>query len=72
MAIIDICLDLIVLSLPVPAIKKLHMSFKRKIQLSAIFFLGGFCVIASAIRLYYTYRLIYVRDLGISPVESTC
>ncbi|PYH91564.1 hypothetical protein BO71DRAFT_486146 [Aspergillus ellipticus CBS 707.79] len=47
--------DLLVLCFPIPVIHKLQMSTRQKVQVLAIFWLGMFCCIASAIRFYYIY-----------------
>ncbi|MCJ1409838.1 hypothetical protein MMC19_003921 [Ptychographa xylographoides] len=49
----DLVLDIAVLSLPLPVIKNLHLTTKRKISVACMFWLGIFCVISSAVRLYY-------------------
>ncbi|QSZ31471.1 hypothetical protein DSL72_001036 [Monilinia vaccinii-corymbosi] len=56
-AAVDIFLDLAVLSLPFPVIKGLHMPTDKKIYVSAVFLLGGFCLISSCIRLYFSQKL---------------
>jgi len=50
---LDIAVDLFILCLPIPVIKTLHMQTRRKVQLLGIFWLGLFCVISAAVRLYY-------------------
>lgn len=40
MAALDVTLDLLVLALPLPAIKGLKISFKKKLSVMAIFWLG--------------------------------
>ncbi|MCJ1246110.1 hypothetical protein MMC30_003315 [Trapelia coarctata] len=49
----DILSDLLTLCLPIPMIRSLQLSTRRKWILSSVFGLGGFCVVSSAIRLYY-------------------
>ncbi|KAI4146222.1 MAG: hypothetical protein LQ340_006005 [Diploschistes diacapsis] len=51
----DLILDILILSLPIPAVLALNTSPKRKYQLIAIFWLGLFCVIASACCIYYVW-----------------
>ena len=41
MASIDILLDIITLSLPLPVISRLHMATGRKVSLAALFMLGA-------------------------------
>jgi len=50
---ISIGLDLITLCLPLFVIHRLQMKKKQKILIGCVFWLGGFCVIAGAIRFYY-------------------
>ncbi|KAL7917298.1 hypothetical protein ACQKWADRAFT_45738 [Trichoderma austrokoningii] len=49
----SIVFDVIVLFFPIPVIRKLQMNRRRKIQVVAIFWLGIFCCISSAVRFYY-------------------
>ncbi|MCJ1417612.1 hypothetical protein MMC32_003956 [Xylographa parallela] len=62
MAVLDIVLDLAILSLPLPVIRSLQISTRRKVSVAAIFLLGIFCVISSAVRLYYARYLDVVAD----------
>ncbi|KAG9241330.1 hypothetical protein BJ878DRAFT_545367 [Calycina marina] len=57
LAAVDCGLDLAVLSLPFPVIRKLRMSTTKKVYLSAVFLLGAFCLVSGAIRLWFTHRL---------------
>ncbi|MCJ1232403.1 hypothetical protein MMC14_000355 [Varicellaria rhodocarpa] len=52
-AVLDIALDIAVLAMPLPMIRKLQLSTKRKWNLVGIFWLGAFCVVSSVLRLYY-------------------
>ncbi|KAA6408787.1 MAG: integral membrane [Lasallia pustulata] len=56
-AAMDIALDIATLCLPIPVIKSLHLSTTRKFALAGIFWLGIFCVVSSAVRLYFAYEL---------------
>ncbi|KAJ5720786.1 uncharacterized protein N7483_008720 [Penicillium malachiteum] len=58
-AAMSLVFDLIVLCFPIPVIHQLMMSTHRKLKVLGIFWLGIFCCIASAIRLYYIYFDIY-------------
>ncbi|KUI67227.1 hypothetical protein VM1G_02944 [Cytospora mali] len=51
--------DVIVLCFPLPIIYKLQMTQTRKLQVVAIFWLGIFCCVSSAVRFYYLYSEIY-------------
>lgn len=60
---IDLVLDVIVLLIPLPLIIDMTLSTRRKVQVLAVFALGGFCLIASGVRLYYAYRVVYITSL---------
>ncbi|KAF3063603.1 hypothetical protein GL218_01428 [Daldinia childiae] len=49
----SIVFDVVVLCFPIPVIHKLQMNWTRKLQLLAIFWLGIFCCVSSAVRFYY-------------------
>lgn len=49
----SIVFDVIVLCFPVPVVRKLQMTRARKAQVVAIFWLGVFCCVASAVRFYF-------------------
>ncbi|KAF5020905.1 hypothetical protein F66182_7057 [Fusarium sp. NRRL 66182] len=53
LATINFVTDVILLAIPVPKILELHMNKDKKIAVCAIFALGGFVCIASAVRVYY-------------------
>ncbi|KAI9705288.1 MAG: hypothetical protein M1820_005287 [Bogoriella megaspora] len=53
-AVFNMLSDLLMLILPLVWISRLHMSFKRKRGVSAMFLLGSLSVIASALRLVFT------------------
>ncbi|KXX79073.1 hypothetical protein MMYC01_203048 [Madurella mycetomatis] len=43
-------LDVLVLSLPIPVIARLHMKWERKVAVTLIFWLGAFCAVAAIVR----------------------
>ncbi|GAP88719.1 putative integral membrane protein [Rosellinia necatrix] len=47
--------DVIVLLFPIPVIRRMQMTWTRKVQVLAIFWLGIFCCVSSAVRFYYLY-----------------
>ncbi|MCJ1387900.1 hypothetical protein MMC18_000743 [Xylographa bjoerkii] len=49
----NLALDIAVLSLPLPLIHNLHLNTRKKITVAAIFWLGIFCVVSSAVRVFY-------------------
>ncbi|KAF7945535.1 hypothetical protein EAE96_010302 [Botrytis aclada] len=71
MAVFDLALDVVTLCLPVPAILRLQMNKKRKASLVAIFALGWFCIVASAIRVYYCWRLLLLWHGKIALANGT-
>ena len=88
MATFDIVLDIITLCLPLPVIRHLQMTTKRKLLLVGVFALGwlcvdperefGFglmascsCIVASAIRLYYTEQLLLANRGELPPSALT-
>lgn len=58
----DLALDIIILVTPLPVIKNLGIALEKKLAIATLFGLGFLCIIASAIRLYYTNRLGYGPD----------
>lgn len=54
----SIVFDVIVLCFPLPAIRELQMTWTRKLQVIAVFWLGIFCCVSSAIRFYFLYSQI--------------
>ncbi|KAF2705433.1 hypothetical protein K504DRAFT_460186 [Pleomassaria siparia CBS 279.74] len=56
-AAIDLLLDVIILSMPLPVIRNLHVTTRKKILIMGIFWMGFFCVVATAVRLYFGYQL---------------
>ncbi|KAF2726950.1 hypothetical protein EJ04DRAFT_517555 [Polyplosphaeria fusca] len=63
-AAIDMVLNLWTLALPLPVIKNLHLDKQRKVGISMLFLLGGFCVVSSTVRLYYVALLVRASSLG--------
>ncbi|CAG8961582.1 hypothetical protein HYFRA_00006116 [Hymenoscyphus fraxineus] len=64
-AVLDITLDIAVLSLPLPVIKSLHMSSRKRWYVAGIFLLGAFCLVCSLVRLYYVRSLVGFTGLSI-------
>ncbi|PVH90661.1 hypothetical protein DM02DRAFT_547368 [Periconia macrospinosa] len=60
-SIIDIVLDITILSLPLAPIYRMHLSVGRRLAITAIFLLGAFCLVCSIVRLHY------VQELDNSP-----
>ncbi|KAF2788807.1 hypothetical protein K505DRAFT_420871 [Melanomma pulvis-pyrius CBS 109.77] len=56
-AAIDLFLDVIILCMPLPVIRKLHVKTRKKFLIMGIFWMGFFCVVATAVRLYFGYKL---------------
>ncbi|KAI3340072.1 hypothetical protein F4824DRAFT_453999 [Ustulina deusta] len=59
-AIPNIVTDLLILSLPLHDIMKLHLPRSQRISIAGIFLLGGGVIVASSIRLYYC--ILLARD----------
>ncbi|CAG8952290.1 hypothetical protein HYFRA_00001033 [Hymenoscyphus fraxineus] len=57
-AVLDLFLDIVILLFPLPVIRRLKMSTNRKIGVMGILWLGFFCVVASAVRIYYVYQFL--------------
>ncbi|XDG04702.1 hypothetical protein ABKA04_004317 [Annulohypoxylon sp. FPYF3050] len=51
----SIVFDVVVLCFPIPSIRKLQMTWTRKLQVLTILWLGIFCCVSSAVRFYYLY-----------------
>ncbi|PVI08120.1 hypothetical protein DM02DRAFT_621663 [Periconia macrospinosa] len=56
-AIVDLLLDILVLSLPLPSIWRLQMSRSKRFAVAGVFLLGAFCLVCSCVRLYYVRAL---------------
>ncbi|KAH8589229.1 hypothetical protein B0O99DRAFT_692635 [Bisporella sp. PMI_857] len=54
--------DLYIIILPLPIIARLHMTLEKKLGVMAIFLTGIFVLIASAISMFYRYRLVHGHD----------
>ncbi|KAL8852118.1 MAG: hypothetical protein Q9221_002941 [Calogaya cf. arnoldii] len=67
LAAINMILDLVVICMPLFVIRKLHLDRRRKLAVAGMFLLGGFCVVASIVRLYYFVRL---KDVPKGPVYT--
>ncbi|KAL7928810.1 hypothetical protein V8C35DRAFT_317106 [Trichoderma chlorosporum] len=61
--------DVIVLCFPIPVIRKLQMNSGRKVQVLAIFWLGIFCCISSAVRFYYIFTEISQSVAATGPTR---
>ncbi|KAF2198219.1 hypothetical protein GQ43DRAFT_494122 [Delitschia confertaspora ATCC 74209] len=55
-ASLSLVFDVVILFFPLPMIKKLHIDFKRKMSVMGIFWLGAFCCVSAAVRLYYLHK----------------
>ncbi|KAH8602298.1 hypothetical protein B0O99DRAFT_735736 [Bisporella sp. PMI_857] len=62
-ASLDLFFDVVILSFPLPVISSLKMGVNRKFAIIGIFWLGFFCVIAEAVRIYYFHQFLY-EDLA--------
>ncbi|KAL8969734.1 MAG: hypothetical protein Q9197_004182 [Variospora fuerteventurae] len=58
MAVLDLVLDILILLLPIQPVSRLQIGRREKCAVIAIFWLGSFCIIASALRIYYTYEFL--------------
>ncbi|KAL8919491.1 MAG: hypothetical protein Q9208_006776 [Pyrenodesmia sp. 3 TL-2023] len=67
LAAINTTFDLIVVCLPLFVISRLHLDKRRKWAVAGIFLLGGFCVVASVVRLHYFVQLKNVPKGAKSP-----
>lgn len=54
-AVIDVILDTVVLTLPIRMIVRLQMSYQRKVMLCFVFLLGGFVIITGIVRTILVY-----------------
>ncbi|EKG13571.1 integral membrane protein [Macrophomina phaseolina MS6] len=66
---LNICSDLLVILLPVPAISSLKMSGKERYALIGIFALGSFGCITTVVRLIYVIRNSDSRDATWNNIE---
>lgn len=63
----SIVFDVVVLCFPFPVIYGLQMTRTRKLQVIAIFWLGIFCCVASAVRFYFLYSEINEATVDNGP-----
>ncbi|MCJ1246387.1 hypothetical protein MMC30_003594 [Trapelia coarctata] len=66
---LEVVLDIATLCLPLPVLRSLQISTRRKFYLLCVFWLGIFCVVASAVRLYYSVLLIQVTGAIEGPPD---
>lgn len=66
----NIISDAIIISLPITMVMRLQMKLKQKLGVAAIFSLGGFVIISSIIRAYYSYRNETMLTCTVSMVET--
>ncbi|KAI1387570.1 uncharacterized protein F4822DRAFT_406953 [Hypoxylon trugodes] len=66
---IDVVLDVLIITLPVPLIWKLQMSWKRKLQISAVFLLGTITTGASIARTVVQYGV--AKEFDAHNVDTT-
>ena len=59
-ACMSLVFDVMVLLFPIQPISKLQMPLKRKVAIMCIFWLGGFCCIAGAVRVYWVYKSVHL------------
>lgn len=66
---IDLSLDIIIIALPLPQIRGLHIDRRKKIAISAVFLLGALCTVTTCVRLYFA--ILLTRKKNKSGVTST-
>ncbi|KAI7775748.1 hypothetical protein LA080_006380 [Diaporthe eres] len=54
--IIETVLDVVIISLPVNMVARLHLSMRKRIGLGGVFLLGAFGIVTGAIRVWTAYR----------------
>ncbi|KAH4046601.1 hypothetical protein HBH64_162120 [Parastagonospora nodorum] len=54
----SLALDIVILAYPIPKIAKLHIPPQRKVAVTLIFALGGFCCVAAAVRLAFVKKTV--------------
>ncbi|KAH6678731.1 hypothetical protein B0J14DRAFT_330726 [Halenospora varia] len=67
----ELTTDIIIMFLPVPIIKNLHLDRGKKLRLMGIFWLGAFCIVSAAVRLYYVTQLKTPKGLADPTYEVT-
>ncbi|KAL2043848.1 hypothetical protein N7G274_003368 [Stereocaulon virgatum] len=60
MAVLDFVFDILTLVLPIPVISRLQTGKRQMYSIIGIFWLGFICVIASALRIYYTHAFLSI------------
>lgn len=68
-AALNIATDIFVFAMPIPLIKSLHMSKKKKIALGIVLSFGGFVCITSIIRLKALHTILTSRDKSLKGVS---
>ncbi|PVH91814.1 hypothetical protein DM02DRAFT_677879 [Periconia macrospinosa] len=68
-AALNIATDILIFAMPIPLIKSLNMSKKKKIALGVVLGFGGFVCVTSIIRLKALHTLIVSRDKTLNGVE---
>jgi len=66
--IINMLIDVSILSIPIPKILKLQMSRRRKITVMGIMLLGSFVCVASIVRIYYL--VVLQTDIDLTWIMS--
>ncbi|KAF1976713.1 hypothetical protein BU23DRAFT_565402 [Bimuria novae-zelandiae CBS 107.79] len=62
-----------ILCMPIPVIRQLHVDRRKKLLIMGVFWLGFFCVVATAVRLYFGYKLSLAGDgRPVSDNEFSC
>ncbi|KAL4864239.1 hypothetical protein BDV12DRAFT_176447 [Aspergillus spectabilis] len=56
MTLADLLIDIIILSLPMSPIIRLHLSWRKRVGLAGIFLLGAFVLVTGAVRIFYVYN----------------
>ncbi|KAI0180076.1 hypothetical protein GGR52DRAFT_529638 [Hypoxylon sp. FL1284] len=67
LCIVDFATDIIIISIPIPLIWRLHLSPRKKIAVSGVFLIGSATVIASLVRLV---AMINTAQHGFDPNED--
>ncbi|KAJ4298035.1 hypothetical protein N0V90_005934 [Kalmusia sp. IMI 367209] len=68
---LSIFFDIVILCLPIPLVKNLHVNRRRKLSIIGIFWLGGFVCVSSIIRFVYLFNSLYrLTDFGKNQYSS--
>ncbi len=62
--IVNMVIDVAILTVPIPLIMRLQLNFRKKISVSGIMLLGSFVCIASIVRIYYLFNLTKEVDVS--------